>query len=129
MLLDEVLERDAHLLLDDARVVHVPRYAEQLRALIPRAPEPGEPRRPAPADRRGDRDRLDVRDRRRAAEEADVSGEWGLEARLALLALEGLDERGLLPTDVRPSAAVEVDVERVSGAARVLAEVAGLVPR
>ena len=46
-----------------------------------------------------------------AAKDADASGERRLEAGLALLALQRLDERSLLPTNVSASATVEVDIE------------------
>jgi hypothetical protein len=127
VLLEQLLERDAHLLLDHAWVVDVAGHAEQLRALVAVAAEAREPRAAAAADGGRDSDSLDVGDGRRAAEEADVGREGRLEARLALLALDALDERGLLAADVRARATVEVDVERVAGPARVLAEVAGLV--
>ena len=75
------------------------------------------------ADGRRNRNRLHVGDGGRAAKETDVGGEWRLEARLAGLALQALDERRLLAADVRTGAAVDVDVERVARAARVLANV------
>ena len=127
MLLDEVLEWNAHLLLDDTWVVDMTGDAEQLSTLIPCPTEASEPWRSTSADGRGDRDSLDVGDSCWATEEPDVGGEWGLETWLALLALEGLDERGLLAANVRTSTAVEVNIERVASAAGILAEEAGLV--
>lgn len=47
----------------------------------------------ATADGWGDGDSLHVGDSGGAAEEPDVCGEWGFEARLSSLALEALDQR------------------------------------
>ena len=41
--LDQLLQRDAHLLLNDTRIIHVPADAEQLRALVSLASKTGEP--------------------------------------------------------------------------------------
>lgn len=113
MLLNKILERDAHLLLHDTRVVDVTADAEQLGALVAFAPEAREPRGTASADGGGDSDRLDVSDGRRASEQSNVSGEGRLETRLALLALQTLNQRRLLSADVRPSPTMEVHVEAV----------------
>ena len=75
VLLEEVAQRDAHLLLHDARVVHVPADREQLRPRVVLPAQRREPRRPAPQDRRRHRHRLAVRHRRRAAVQAGVRGE------------------------------------------------------
>ena len=67
-----------------------------------------------------------------AAVQPDIGGEGRLKARLALLALQRLDERGLLATDVGARTPVDVEVKVVAAAARILAEVAlgvGLVCR
>mmetsp|Transcript_9730 Transcript_9730/g.39603 ORF Transcript_9730/g.39603 Transcript_9730/m.39603 type:complete len:528 (-) Transcript_9730:20-1603(-) len=132
VLVDELAHRDGHFFLDDDRVVDVARDGEQLGAGVVLAAERVEPARAAAQDRRRDGDGLDVGHRRRAAEDADVRRERRLEPRLALLALERLDERRLLAADVRPRAAVQVDVVVVARPARVLAEQArrvGLVDR
>ena len=120
--LDHLLERHRHLLLDGARVVHVSGDVEELRPGVPGAAEAGEPVSAAAADGGRHGHGLDVGDGGGAAEDADVSGEWRLQSRLALLALEGLDERGLLAADVGAGAAVHEDVKVVAGAAGVLAQ-------
>src|SRR5690606_4665606 len=63
----------------------------------------------------------------RAAEEAGDGGEGGLETGPALLALDGLDEAGLLTADVGAGAAHQVDVQREVGAHGAGAEDSGLV--
>jgi hypothetical protein len=78
-------------------------------------------------DDRERREGLDVVDERRRGVEAGDGREGGLQARLAALALEALQQPGLLAADVRPGAAVEGDVERLAGAERVRPEVARLV--
>ena len=121
VLLDQLLERDTHFLFDDAGVVDVAGDAEELGALVSLTSKAGEPLPTSTANRRGNRDRFDVSDGGRAAEEAYIGREGGLQPWLALLALDTLYERGLLSTDVRASTTVEVDVEVVTGVARVLA--------
>ncbi len=61
---------------------------------------------------------LDIVDRGRAAVEAGAGRERRLEARLALLALEAFEHRGLFAADVGAGAAMDEAVEVVAGAAR-----------
>merc|ERR1712000_444314 len=63
------------------------------------------------ADGRGDGDCLDVGNGGGASEKTDGGGERGLETGLAGLALEGLDERSLLATDVGSGTSVNVNIE------------------
>merc|ERR1719447_277252 len=98
--LDQLLQGDAHLLLHRAGVVHVARDVEQLGAGVPGAAHAGEPVSSPPADGGSHGDSLDVGDSGGAAEDTDVSGEWGLQAGLALLTLQALDQGGVLSTDV-----------------------------
>lgn len=56
-----------------------------------------------------------------------VGGEGRLQAGLALLALDGLDERRLLPADVGPSPPQHEHVEIVAGATGVFANQTSLV--
>ena len=107
MLLDQLAERDAHLLFDVARLVHVAGDAEQLGAGVVRAADAGEPRRAAAQDGRRDGDRFDVVDRRRAAIEADIGRERRLQARLALLAFEAFEQRRFLAADIGAGAVVD----------------------
>lgn len=71
---------------------------------------------------RRDSDGLDVGDGGGAAEDADVGREGRLEARLALLALQRLDQRRLLAADVGAGAAVDEHVKVVARTAGVLAD-------
>jgi hypothetical protein len=127
MLLQELLQRDAHLLLNHTWVVHMSRDTEQLRALVALPPEGCEPRSTATADRRRHSHRLHVRHGGRASKQPHVRREWRLEPGLALFALDTLDQRRLLSTDIRSGAPVEVHIELVPGATGVLADVPGLV--
>ena len=79
---------------------------------------------PMPDDVRDVHQRLDVVDQRRALVEALERGERRLQARVAALALERVEQRGLLAADVGAGAAVDDQVERVVGAEDALAEVA-----
>src|SRR3546814_1770220 len=98
------------------------RNLKELGALVVLVAERGEPRRATPEDRRRHSDRFDVIDRRRAAVEPRPRRKWRLEARLALLALEAFEHRGLFAADIGARAAMDEDVEIIARAARVLAE-------
>ncbi len=76
-------------------------------------------------DVRGVHQRLDVVDQRRAAVEALDGRERRLQARVAALALERVEQRRLLAADVGAGAAVDDDADVDAGAEDVVAEVAG----
>ena len=90
--------------------------------------------RPKPANQSAPRRRmvpttaidLDVVDRGRAAIEAGAGRERRLQARLALLAFQAFQQRGLFAADVGAGAVVDVDVE-VPAVDVVLADQLGLV--
>ena len=86
----------------------------------------GEPRRAAPQDVGRDRDGLDVVDGGRAAVEADIGREWRLQPRLALLAFEAFQQRGLFAADIGAGAVCDIDVERPAVDV-VLADQLGLI--
>src|ERR1700682_1827701 len=65
---------------------------------------------------------LDVIDDGGFAEEAGLNGEGGLVARLAALAFDGVEERGLFAADVCPSPAADFDVESETASHDVGAE-------
>jgi hypothetical protein len=127
VLLQQLLERNTHLLLDNTWVVDVSGDTEQLGPAVPLASESGKPATASTSDRGGDSDGLDVGYGGRTAEETDIGGEWGLETGLALLPLQRLDESGLFSADVSAGTSVEVDVKVVARAAGVLADKARLV--
>jgi hypothetical protein len=127
VLVDELAERDGHLLLDGGGVVDVARDTEELGTGVTLATERVEPTSTATDDGGGDSDGLDVGDGGRATEDTDGSREWGLQAGLAGLALERFDEGGLLTADVSAHTTVDVDVKVVAGTASVLADQTGLV--
>src|SRR5439155_12608100 len=68
--------------------------------------------------------RLDVVQQRRPAPRALDRGERRTGARLRALPLEGLEQRGLLATDVCSVAAIQADVDRVLLAKRLRADIA-----
>ena len=76
-------------------------------------------------DERDVDERLDVVDDGRLAEQPDLDRERRLVARLAALALDRFEERGLLAADVRAGAAPDLDVEAAARAQDVVAEQAG----
>merc|ERR1719193_768434 len=117
--LDQLLKGDAHLLLHRAGVVHVARDVEQLGAGVPGAAHAGEPVSSPPADGGGHGDSLDVGHSGGTAEDTDVSGEWGLQAGLALLTLQALNQGGLLSADVGASTTVHKEVEVIARATGV----------
>ena len=111
MALDQLAQRDAHLLFDIARLHHVAGDAIELGAGVVGAADAGEPGRAAPQDVGHLRDGLDVVHGRRAAVEAHVRRERRLQPRLALLAFEAFEQRGLLAADVGAGAVMQIEVE------------------
>lgn len=122
MLLEELLQRNGHLLLHHAGVVDMAAQGEQLHAVIVLAAQAVEPVG-ATAENGGRHGHgLAVGDGGGAAVETGVRGEWGLQAGLALLALEGLQLGGLFTAHVGTSAAVDEHIEVVTAAAGVTAK-------
>ena len=78
-------------------------------------------------DRRHVAQRLDVVDQRRPLVQALVGGERRLQARVAALALQRVQQAGLLAADVRAGAAVQHQRDGVLGAEDAVAQVAAVV--
>jgi hypothetical protein len=127
MALDQFAQGNAHLLFHVARPVHVAGDAEELGAGVVGAADAREPGRAAAQNGRRDRDRLDVVHRGRAAIETGARRERRLQPRHALLALEALEQRGLLAADIGTGAAMDVEVEVPARAAGILAQKARVV--
>ena len=107
-------------------LLHVARHREHAHALARLGAELGELGAAVVDDPRQVGERLDVVDDGGLQVEALGGGEERrLEARHAAVALEALDERGLLAHDVGAGAPVEHDVDGEVGAEDVLADVAG----
>ena len=126
MPLDQLAQRDAHLLFHIAGLVHMARDAEQLGARVVGLAEPGEPGRPAPQDVRHGGDGFDVVDGCRRAPQARIGGEGRFQARLALLAFEAFELGCFLAADVSAGAVVDIKVE-VPAVDVVLADEPGLI--
>lgn len=114
MLLNQLTERDGHLLLDRAGVVDVTRDTEQLGSSVTRTAKAGEPGTTTTQDGGGDGNGLDVGDSGGAAEKTDISGEWGLQSGLTSLSFDRLDQGGFLTANISASTAVNVNIEVVS---------------
>ena len=84
----------------------------------------GERRAAFEHDREHVEERLDVVDHGRLAEQPALDGERGLVARLAPVALDRAEDRGLLAADVGACALADLDVEREVPAKDVVAQVA-----
>ena len=105
-------------------------WPETQKTLVPvlfGRPMPANQAGAAAQDRRHHGDGLDIVDRGRTPVEADHGRERRLQPRLALLALQALDEGRLLAADVGPGTAMQVELEVIARAAGVLAEQAGIV--
>ena len=99
--LQQLLERDAHRQLEVAGLLDV--AGDRRRSPCRRSsagPSAGEPGRPLAQDRRHGGEALGVVDRRRRAVQAEVRRKRRLEARLARLALERVEQRRLFAADV-----------------------------
>ncbi len=125
--LEQLRERRAqpHLVVAGAR--DVARDREDLRAAVVRPAEIEERLAAVADDPRHRGERLGVVDRRRLAVEAEARRERRLEARLALLAFERLEQRRLLAADVGAVAVVVEEVEAEVRAQDVVAEESGVV--
>src|SRR5229473_1385717 len=125
MRLEQFLQGNAHRLLDIAGALDMAGEAEDLGALVLRPADAREPGGAAPQDGRRHGDGLDIVHRRWAAIEPDRRRERRLQARLALLALEALEQRRLLAADIGAGAAMEIELEIVARATGVLADETG----
>ena len=103
-----------------------PEIAEQLGAGVVGLPKPANHAAPRRRMCRHDRDGLDVVDGGRAAVDAGAGRERRLQARLALLALQALQQRRLFAADVSAGAVVDVEVE-VPAVDVVLADQLGVI--
>ena len=121
---DDVAHGHAQLDLVVAGLLHVARDRDDLGAGRLAHAQALEPLGAVLDDQRRVAQRLDVVDQRRPLVEALVGGERRLQARVAALALERVEQRGLLAADVGALAAVDHEVEGVLGAEDALAEVA-----
>jgi hypothetical protein len=121
---DDVAERAAVRDLVVARVLHVPGERTDAGTGRARDAELGVLLASHRDDVRQRRQRLDVVDDRRLRVETFDRGERRLQPRHAALALERLEQRGLLAADVRAGATVHDDLEVEARTEDVLAEVA-----
>src|SRR5215831_18132353 len=110
---DQLAQRDAERLLDQAAARDVAGELERQRAARPAHAVVGvEPRAAVEDDRdRGQGDH--VVDHGRLAEQPGDRGQRRLGAHHAALALEAVEHRGLLAADVRAGAAPDVELERL----------------
>ena len=127
MLFDQIAERNAHRLFDDARPFDMPADLIELGAVIVLTAEAREPGRSAAQDRRHHRNALDIVHRRRAAIKTGTCREWWLEAGLTLFAFKALDHRGFFTADIGACTAVQIDVEIIAGLGCVLADQACII--
>ena len=111
MLLDELLQWDAHLFFDIARIVYVAGDRENLGAGVVFASEPGKPGRAPAQNGRHDSDRFHIVDRCRAAIEATRGRKWRLETRLALFTFKAFEQRGFFAADIGAGPTVQIDIK------------------
>ena len=109
---DDLPRGDAQLDLVVAGALHVAGDRDDLRARRALGPELLEPIRAVHDDVRDVAERLHVVDQRGPLVETLVGRERGLQAGIAPLALERVEERRLLAADVRPGPAVHDEVAR-----------------
>merc|ERR1719400_1763539 len=123
----QLFKGDAHLFLHSAGVVHVARDVEKLGARVASTAHTSKPIATPPADGRSNSNSLNIGDSGRATKNANISGEWGLQAGLALLPLQALNQGSLLPADVGASSAVHKQVKVITRAAGVGPKEAGII--
>lgn len=125
--LNELLEGDRHLLLNRAGLVHVAADAVQLGAGVTLSSKRVEPLGASAHDGGSNSNGLNVGNSGRASVKTNAGRERGLHTGLTGLALQTLNERGLLTAYVGAHTTVNVHIEVVARSARVLADKAGLV--
>ena len=126
VLLDQLTDRRTVLQLVVTRPVDMPAHAPDARSLSCRCPHRTEPVGAVDDDVRQVGHRLDVVYDRRLPVEAFDRREGRLEPRLAAIALERGQQGGLFAADVSARAPVQDDVDLVTLAEHVLAEVSRL---
>ncbi len=109
MLVEQLSQRRSARYFVDSRFTHVPAHTEQLGTDQARYADRPEPRPAAFDDRRDVGKRLDVVDQRRLIEQSALGRKGRFGAWLAALAFHGVHQRGLFATDVRASAAADLD--------------------
>ncbi len=127
MALDQLLERDAHRVLDVARPLDMALQAIDLGPGVAGPADAGKPGCAALQDFRRNSDGFDVVDGRRASIKTNLSRKRRLQPRLPLARLEAFEQRRLLAADISAGAAVQIAIHIVAGAAGVLAEQPGVV--
>ena len=81
----------------------------------------------SPADGGSNSDSLNIGDSGGAAENSNISGEWRLQAGLALLPLKALNQGSFLSTDIGTSPTVHKQVKVVAGATGIGAKEASII--
>ena len=114
--MDDLPQRRAHGDFGEARVADLPGEGEHLGPAALVRPDPVEPLRPVLDDDRDVRERLDVVDDRRLAPEPLLRRIRRPDPGLAALALDRMDQRGLLPADEGAGAHADLEVEVEAGA-------------
>ena len=123
---DDLAERGAHRHFDQAGVLDLAGQGEDLGAAALFGADPGEPVGPVVDHGRHVGEGLDVVDHGGLAPQAALGGIRRADARLAALALDRVDQRGLLAADEGPGAQADFQVEIEAGAEDVLAQQAPL---
>jgi hypothetical protein len=127
VLIDQFAKRNAHLLLDCARVVDVARDTEELSTLVTFTAERCEPVASPSANGRCNGNGLDISNGGGAPEKSNCSRERRLKARLSRLSFQRFDEGSLLTANVGSHSSVDINIEIIAGAASVLADEPSLV--
>ena len=98
------------------------RNLEQLRAMVVLTTKAFEPSGTAPQDRWHDRDTFHIVDRSGATVKPCTCRKRRFQAGLALFAFKAFDHRGFFAANICTSAAMNKDVEVITGLGGVLAE-------
>src|ERR1700724_2897592 len=114
MPVDQLLERNAHLLFDVAGRVHMTRQTVDLGTGVSRPPDPGEPRRTSAQYRRYDRDSLDIVNCAWTAIETNLRRKRRFQPRLALASFEALEKPRLLAANIGAGSAMQMEFEIIA---------------
>ena len=125
MLFDQLTERNAHRLFDDAGFFDMARNLEKFRAMVVFTAKAFEPRGTAPQDGRNHRDALHIIHGRRAAIKTSACREWRFQARLAFFAFQTFNHRGFFAANIGARAAMDEDVKIIARFGGIFAKQTG----
>ncbi|WPK23735.1 hypothetical protein PUMCH_000980 [Australozyma saopauloensis] len=127
VLLQQLLQRNGHFFLNSTWLIDVTGDTEQFGSGVSLTTKACEPVTTSSQNGWSNSNGLDIGNSGWSTEQTNTGREWRLQSWLTGLTLYGLNERGLLTTNVSTHTSVDVDIKVVTGATSVLTNQASLV--